>query len=212
MDAASVLKRVEAGRIITILRGDYRGREVSLVKALAAEGVTAVEITLNSPDAFAAIARLAKQFGKTMAVGAGTVLDVESVQRVADAGGQFIVSPNRNVKVIKETRRLGLASFPGCFTPSEIIEAIDAGADAVKLFPAMSLGPQFVKALRGPLPEVRTIPTGGINPAAAKKYIAAGAWAVGVGSDLIGPDALKPGGDERLAAKAAAFADAVRRK
>jgi Entner-Doudoroff aldolase len=212
MDAVSVLKCVQAGRIIAILRGDYQGREEDLVAIIAAAGVTAVEVTLNSPDALSAIGRLVKRFGSTMAVGAGTVLTVEAVQRVADIGGSFVVSPNRNAAVITQTKRLGLASFPGCFTPSEVVEAVYAGDDAVKLFPAMSLGPEFVKAMRGPLPEVRTIPTGGINPAIAREYLSAGALAVGVGSELISSDALTPGGADRLSSKAAAFVAAVQGK
>jgi Entner-Doudoroff aldolase len=210
MDAATVLKQVAAGRIIAILRGDYRGRETEIVSTIAAAGVTAVEVTLNSPAALTSIARLVKEFGAMMAVGAGTVLSVEDVRKVADLGAGFVVSPNRNVDVIHETKSRGLASFPGCFTPSEMIEATAAGADAVKLFPAVTLGVAFVKALRGPLPEVRTIPTGGIDPAAARQYIAAGAFAVGIGSDLLGSGLFADGGMDRLSARAAAFVAAVR--
>jgi Entner-Doudoroff aldolase len=210
MDAATVLKQVAAGRIIAILRGDYRGRETEIVSTIAAAGVTAVEVTLNSPAALTSIARLVKEFGATMAVGAGTVLSVEDVGKVADLGAGFVVSPNRNVDVIQETKSRGLASFPGCFTPSEMLEATAAGADAVKLFPAVTLGVAFVKALRGPLPEVRTIPTGGIDPAAARQYIAAGAFAVGIGSDLLGSGLFADGGMDRLSARAAAFVAAVR--
>jgi Entner-Doudoroff aldolase len=132
------------------------------------------------------------------------------VGKVADLGAGFVVSPNRNVDVIQETKSRGLASFPGCFTPSEMLEATAAGADAVKLFPAVTLGVAFVKALRGPLPEVRTIPTGGIDPAAARQYIAAGAFAVGIGSDLLGSGLFADGGMDRLSARAAAFVAAVR--
>jgi 2-keto-3-deoxy-6-phosphogluconate aldolase len=92
--------------------------------------------------------------------------------------------------VIEETKRLNMVSLPGCFTPSEIVEALEAGADAVKLFPAQCLGPDFIKAIRGPLPNIRMVPTGGVTPEAARSYIEAGAWALGVGSELIGKDVM----------------------
>jgi Entner-Doudoroff aldolase len=179
---------IETGRVIAILRGDLRGHELALADALHAGGITALEVTLNSPDAFNVIARLVKHCAKRMAIGAGTVLKPEEVERVAAYGGQFIVSPNRNVTVIQKTKQLGLLSFPGCFTPSEVVEAIEAGADAVKLFPATSLGVGYVRALRGPLPDVRYVPTGGVTPEMAREYIQIGAWGVGVGSELISRD------------------------
>jgi 2-dehydro-3-deoxyphosphogluconate aldolase / (4S)-4-hydroxy-2-oxoglutarate aldolase len=199
------LRLIEKGRVIAIMRGDFGGGEQEIVAAIVEAGITAVEVTLNSPNAIDAIERLAERFGNNTAVGAGTVLSSGDVERVAGVGGQFIVSPNRDLKVIETTKRLGLASFPGCFTPSEIVEAIDAGADAVKLFPAVSLGVNFVKALRGPFPDLRVVPTGGVTPDAAREYLAAGAWAVGAGSELIGKDVMRPGGLERLRARAAEF-------
>ncbi len=180
------IARIEAGRIIAILRGDFSGREEEIVSAMREGGLTAVEVTLNSPDALSGIRRLSERFGFDMAVGAGTVMTVDEVKRAADAGASFIVSPNRDVSVIEATKRLNLVSLPGCFTTSEVVEALNAGADAVKLFPATSLGPGFVKALAGPLPRVRTVPTGGVTAELAREYFAAGAWAIGTGSDLLG--------------------------
>jgi len=202
------IRLIGTGRVIAIMRGDFGGREEDIVSALIGGGINAVEITVNSPGALKAIEKLSKRFGLNTAVGVGTVLKPVEVELAADAGAQFIVSPNRNVNVIETTKRLGLVSLPGCFTPSEIIEAIDAGADAVKLFPANSLGVNFVRALRGPLPDIRVVPTGGVTPETAREYFVAGAWAVGVGSELIGRDVLQPGGIERLRARAAEFAAA----
>lgn len=207
----STIARIEASRVIVILRGDFRERGVDLVAALAEGGVTAAEVTMNSPGAVDLIARLARELGGRLAVGAGTVLKPDEVLHVADAGATFIVSPNRDVSVIRATKRAGLVSVPGCFTPSEIIEALDAGADAAKLFPASGLGPGFVRAMRGPVPAVRLVPTGGVTPELAREYRAAGAWAVGVGSELIRPDALSaPDGLARLRERAAAFVAALR--
>lgn len=205
------IKHIETGKIVAILRGDFAGREEEIVAAMIAGGLTAVEVTLNSRDAFAAINRLAKRFGSEIAVGAGTVLTPNEVLRAADAGATFIVSPNRDIAVIEQTKKLGLVSLPGCFTPSEVVEAVNAGADAAKLFPANSLGPAFVKALRGPLPQIRTVPTGGVTAELAREYFAAGAWAIGAGSELIGKDLFAEGGLEKLRERTAAFVAAGRK-
>src|SRR5215475_8724595 len=210
MTSEQVIEQIEAGRVIAILRGDFGGREEEIVNALVESGITAVEATLNSPGAFDSISRLADRFGSRIAVGAGTVLRPEEVERAADAGARFIVSPNLNAKVIEITKRLGLVSLPGCFTPSEIIEALSEGVDAVKLFPAQCLGPEFIKAMRGPLPNVRLIPTGGVTLEAARGHIVAGAWALGVGSELIGKDVMNDDGFESLRLRASDFAEAVR--
>lgn len=205
------IQHIEAGKIVAILRGDFAGREEDIVAAMIAGGLTAVEVTLNSRDVFAAINRLAKRFGSEIAVGAGTVLTPNEVLRAADAGATFIVSPNRDIAVIEQTKKLDLVSLPGCFTPSEVVEAVNAGADAAKLFPANSLGPAFVKALRGPLPNIRTVPTGGVTAELAREYFAAGAWAIGAGSELIGKDWFADGGLQRLTERTAAFVAAGRR-
>ena len=197
---------IEAGRVIAILRGQYDAREEEISEVLLDEGVTAVEVTLNSPDALAAIKRISSSLGNRMAVGAGTVLNSEDVKRAADSGAQFIVSPNRNASVIQTTKKLDLVSVPGCFTPSEVIEALDAGADAAKVFPAMCLGPGFVKGIRGPLPEVRLVPTGGVTLAAAQEYFGVGAWAVGIGSELFRGDIRTEAWIEQVRGRAAAYA------
>lgn len=199
-----VLSKIEAGRVVAILRGDFGGREAEMVAAMIEGGLTAVEVTLNSPNALETIKSLAARFGSQIAVGAGTVLTTCEVGLAADAEARFIVSPNRDVNVIRETKRLEMVSLPGCYTPSEIFEAISAGADAAKLFPATSLGVGYVKALRGPLPNVRVVPTGGVTPEMAREYFAAGAWAVGVGSELVSKDVLNAGLD-KLRERTAAF-------
>ena len=204
------IKHIEAGRIVAILRGDFGGREEEIVGVLVEAGITAVEVTLNSPNAFDSISRLSASFGSRIAVGAGTVLRHDEVERAADVGARFIVSPNRSVGVIETTKRLNLVSLPGCFTPSEIVEALDAGADAAKIFPALCLGVDFVKAVRGPLTDVRLVPTGGVTPEAARSYIAAGAWALGVGSELIGKDLMNDKGFESLRRRGIDFVEATR--
>jgi len=210
LNSTEILDRIQAGRIIAILRGEFGGREEDIAAVVLNAGITAIEVTLNSPGALDSILRLAKRFSAKMAVGAGTVLAAEEVDRAADVGAQFIVSPNCDARVITATKRRGLASFPGCFTPSEVVAAMQAGADAAKVFPAECLGPGFVKAMRGPLPQVRLVPTGGITPETTRTYLALGAWAVGAGSELLGKDVQSDRGLERLRERARAFTSAVK--
>ncbi len=211
MNHQQILSQIEQGRVIAILRGDFAGREAAMVEALISGGITAVEVTLNSPNALTKISQLAQEFSSRCAIGAGTVLTTTEVQQVAEAGGTFIVSPNCDVAVIKETRRLGLASFPGCFTPTEVVQAMAAGADAAKLFPATSLGPGYVKALRAPLNDVKLIPTGGVTPENAVEYLRAGAWAVGIGSELIGKEILADTTFAKLRTRASEFSGAMKK-
>lgn len=204
------IDKIKVGRIIAILRGQFDEREVDIAEVLLEVGVTAVEVTLNSPDALAGIKRIASDLGNRMAVGAGTVLSSEDVKKAADSGAQFMVSPNRDASVIQTTKKLDLVSVPGCFTPSEVIEALDAGADAAKVFPAMCLGPAFVKGMRGPLPEVRLVPTGGVTLEVAREYFDAGAWAVGVGSELFRGDVRNKAWIGQVKQRAADYAACVR--
>ena len=160
----NTFEQIATGRLIAILRGGFGGREIEMAAVLFDAGLTAIEVTLNSPDALATIERLAARFGAQHAIGAGTVLSAAEVAQAAAVGAQFVVSPNRQAAVIAATKQHGLVSLPGCYTPSEIVEALDAGADAVKLFPANTLGPAYVKAVRAPLHQARLVPTGGVTP------------------------------------------------
>lgn len=209
MNPEPLLQLIERSRVIAILRGDFGGRETEMAAAILAGGITAVEVTLNSPGALETIRRLAQEFGARMAVGAGTVLRMEEAEAVAEAGGRFIVSPNTNPNVIAKSIALGLLSFPGAFTPTEILRAIDAGAHAVKLFPAHSLGANFVRAVRAPLPAIRLVPTGGVTPESARDYRQAGAWAVGIGSELLGKEKFSDEQIKRLTERAQEFVAAM---
>ncbi len=210
MNPQTTLSKIEAGRVIAILRGDFGGREHEMVAAMIEGGLTAVEVTLNSPDALGTIARLAALFGARCAVGAGTVLRPSEVNQVADAGGTFIVSPNCDPRVIATTKDRQLLSFPGAFTPTEIVTAMDAGADAVKVFPATTLGPGYIKAVRAPLANARLVPTGGVTPEMARTYMQVGAWAVGVGSELLGKEILSDQSFVTLRERTTAFIEAVK--
>jgi len=187
MRNSTALAHVERTQIIAIIRGDLCGLGIQIGEVLHAAGITAMEVSLVSPDAVATIQLLAQQFGDRAAIGAGTVLRSDEVDQVYDAGASFIVSPNCNEAVISRTLQRGMASFPGAYTATEITHATELGADAVKLFPAVSLGPGYVSALRAPFPALRLVPTGGINLSNIRQYLEAGAVAVGVGSELVNP-------------------------
>lgn len=204
-----ILAKIRQSGIIGIIRGDYRGSEEAIVAALVDKGITAVEVTLDSPEALASIAKLALRFGPEVEVGAGTVLKPDEVLRAAEVGARYIVSPNCSRPVIEESLKHNLVSIPGCFTPSEIVQALQWGAHAIKIFPAQLGGPAYVRCLRGPLEHALFIPTGGITPEFARQYIRAGAWAVGVGSKLVNKDVLAAGGLDQLRERAGEFVQAA---
>ncbi len=146
MQAQDALDHVRRTRIIAILRGDMHQREIEIVDALVAGGITAIEVSVVSPDFSDVIRRLENEFGKRAAIGAGTVLTQAQLSAVAHAGASFVVSPNTDPAIISGTHKLGMASFPGAYTATEIIVASQNGADAVKVFPAVTLGPAYIKA------------------------------------------------------------------
>jgi 2-dehydro-3-deoxyphosphogluconate aldolase/(4S)-4-hydroxy-2-oxoglutarate aldolase len=164
-----------------------------IIDALMAGGVRVLEITMTVPGAIELIAKTAASLPEGFLIGAGTVLDTDTARRAIDAGASFVVSPVFVRDVLAECYRLDRPAVPGCFSPTEIFQAWTAGADIVKVFPATSLGPTFFKDLRGPLPEVRMMPTGGVSIDNAGDWIRAGAVAVGVGSALLDPKAIADG-------------------
>ena len=180
-------RAIRAGRIVAIVRLPVLSAEVAraLTATLVEAGVTALEFTLTSEKALAAITAARELSGDRAVIGAGTVLSVRQVEEAAEAGAQFIVSPDVNVPVIEATGRLEMLSLPGAFTATEVCRAVDAGAPMVKLFPAGPGGVDYLKALRGPLPEVAFVPTGGIDVGTVPEFIAAGAVAVALGSALV---------------------------
>ena len=174
--------------LVAIIRGVTPGEVEEVAGALIEAGVRIIEVPLNSPDPLDSIAKLAKRFGDAATIGAGTVLHEEQVRQVADAGGQIVISPSTNPAVIAATVARGLVSSPGYFTPSEAFAALDAGAHALKLFPAEAAPPAVVRAQRAVLPQgVPLIVVGGIKPETMAEYFAAGANGFGLGSALYRP-------------------------
>ena len=187
--------------IIAILRGVRPDEVLEIGEALVAAGVSVIEVPLNSPDPLDSIARLVQGLGDRAEVGAGTVLTVEDVAAVAQAGGQIIVSPNCNPDVIRATKTAGLASYPGVMTPTEAFAAIEAGATGLKMFPGELIGIKGVKAMRAVLPpEMPVYAVGGVSAADFGAWIAAGATGFGIGSAL-----YKPGDDAATVAAMARY-------
>lgn len=174
--------------IIAILRGVKPDEAVAIAETILESGIARIEVPLNSPRPFDSIAAIAGALDREALVGAGTVIDVVDVRRVKDAGGQLIVSPDCNPGVIRETKRLGMQSFPGVLTPTECFKALRAGADGLKIFPADLLGTEGVKAIRAVLPK-RTIiyAVGGVSPEDFDKWLTAGVIGFGIGSNIYSP-------------------------
>lgn len=194
--------------LVAILRGITPDEAEAVGVALIEAGVRIIEVPLNSPDPLTSIARLAGRFGEEALIGAGTVIDPQDVARVADAGGRLIVSPNTDAGVIGATVTAELVSAPGYFTPSEAFTAIQAGAHALKLFPAEAASPAVVKAQRAVLPSgVPLLVVGGITGEVMPTYLAAGASGFGLGSALYAPGRTA----HDVGARARAFVAAARR-
>lgn len=174
--------------LIAILRGLTPDEAVDVGEAIVAAGFLCLEVPLNSPEPLESIRRLRQALGGRALVGAGTVLNIKAACEVAEAGGELIISPNTNTDVIRETKALGLLSLPGFFTPSEAFAALDAGADALKLFPAEIAGPKGLKAVRAVLPAAtRVYPVGGVDPDSMADWLGAGASGFGIGSAVFKP-------------------------
>jgi len=188
MNRETSLALLQQHRLLAILRGDFQDNAVPIARELFEAGIRVLEFSTVSAAWAENIRALTQAFGDRLAVGAGTVLHVDHVRQAADAGASFVVSPNTNPAVITATHNFDMASFPGALTPTEILLALESGADAVKLFPAAVFGPSYVRALRGPFPSLRLIPTGGVHAGNLREYFQNGAWAVAIGSELVRGD------------------------
>jgi 2-dehydro-3-deoxyphosphogluconate aldolase/(4S)-4-hydroxy-2-oxoglutarate aldolase len=211
MSRPQQLQRVLDAGIVAVVRAPDPAGLVEVIRALAAGGVTVAEVTLTVPNALDVVREAKAALGDSVLLGAGTVLDVETCRAALLAGAEFIVSPTVNLDVIRLCRRYDKLVMPGAFTPTEILAAWEAGADVVKVFPADVVGPAFFKALRGPLPQVRLMPTGGVDLATAADFLKAGACCLGVGSQLVDPKLVTARAFDRLRDLAAQYVEVVRR-
>jgi 2-dehydro-3-deoxyphosphogluconate aldolase / (4S)-4-hydroxy-2-oxoglutarate aldolase len=195
--------------IVAIVRGTGIDSLLKIAESLREGGVRVIEVTLNTPGAIEMIGQLEKEYGSDMLIGAGTVLDPETARSVILAGAKFILGPTLNLDVSKLCKRYNTVYVPGVMTPTEIITAWEAGAQVVKVFPAGSLGPRYVKELRGPLPQVEVMPVGGVTLDNAAEFIKAGAAALGIGGELVDRKAVETGRFDLLTEKARRFIEAV---
>jgi 2-dehydro-3-deoxyphosphogluconate aldolase/(4S)-4-hydroxy-2-oxoglutarate aldolase len=208
-DRAAVLSVIEATGVVAVIRLRDAGAIRDVADALSAGGVRALEVTMTVPGAVAIIEQLSLTVPSSVVVGAGTVMDVETARRVMNAGASFVVSPVFRPEVVAVCRGAGVAVMPGCFSPTEIHAAWEAGADIIKVFPATALGATYFKDLRGPMPQLRLMPTGGVSLENAGVWIRAGAVALGVGTALVDPALVASRAFDTLTARAQAFVDAV---
>ncbi len=193
MSSQANLARVYRCGIVAVIRADSGELLAEVADALVAGGVDVMEVTFTVPRAHEVLAQVAKRLGDKVLLGAGTVLDSETARIAILAGAEFIVSPTVNRRVIRLARRYDKLVMPGALTPTEVLSAWESGADIVKVFPSEVTGPGYLKALGGPLPQIRLMPTGGVNLDTAADYLRAGAYALGVGGSLVDPRAVAAG-------------------
>jgi 2-dehydro-3-deoxyphosphogluconate aldolase/(4S)-4-hydroxy-2-oxoglutarate aldolase len=185
-------------------------RLLKVIEAVRSGGVKCIEITMTVPGAVDIIRQLSKAVPADVLIGAGTVVDEETAGKVIEAGATFVVGPVLNLGVVSLCVKRGIAVMPGCYTPTEILAGWKAGADIIKVFPATSLGPKYFKDLRGPFPDIRLMPTGGVTIDNVGEWISAGACAVGIGSDLLDKKAIEEERYEVLTERAARMVHNVR--
>ncbi|QSW99575.1 bifunctional 4-hydroxy-2-oxoglutarate aldolase/2-dehydro-3-deoxy-phosphogluconate aldolase [Haloterrigena alkaliphila] len=209
-DARAIRDRIVESGVIAVLRGIDEDRIVPVARAIHEAGVDALEITADGTRASEQIAAVDRELADTDAiVGAGTVLDAPTAQSMIDAGAEFVVSPHTDVETVELCNRQSVLAAPGVMTPTEAVTALEAGADVLKLFPASTVGPSHIGAIRGPLGDVDVIPTGGVSPDNVSEFFDAGAVAVGAGSALVDYGAIDADDMDRVRESAADFVDAV---
>ncbi len=197
--------------LVPIVRTPSHEDAFRAAEAIIEGGIGIAEITMTVPNALRVMERVAEAFGDKVLLGAGTILDPESCRAALLAGAEFIVTPSLDVRVIEVARRYSKPCIPGALTPTEVVSAWTAGADMVKIFPAGPVGgPDYIKALKGPLPHIELVPTGGVSLETIPAFIKAGASAVAVGGELVSNKALREGKLEVITSRARQFVEAVR--
>lgn len=197
--------------VVAVVRSPDSQQLVEVARALADGGVIAVEITMSVPNAIDVLRQVRQALGDRLVLGAGTVLDPETARACLLAGAEYLVAPTLNLDVIRLCKRYDKGIMPGAFTPTEILTAWEAGADIVKVFPADVLGPAFFKAVKAPLPQIRMMPTGGVDLTTASAFLKAGACALGIGGQLVEAKAVAERNFDRIRELAKQYMDIVRK-
>ncbi len=210
MRKEQIVERLREIGLVPVLRAESEEQALGIASAIAAGGVTVLEITMTVPGAIRVMSRLTKDRPDIL-IGAGTVLDPETARMCMLEGAQFVVSPALNLKTIEMCHRYSIPVLPGALTPTEVVTAWQAGADVIKVFPASALGgAKYLKSLKAPLPQVEMIPTGGVSLATAKEFLEAGSFALGVGADLVDTKAMAAGQPEKVTESAKKYLEIVR--
>lgn len=209
MNKAEKLALIKETRVIAIMRVQSAEQLLTAAEAIHAGGVRVIEVTMTTPAALQVIAEASQKFGNEVLFGAGSVLDAETARAAILAGAGYIVAPTLNLTTITLCNRYSIPVIPGCYTPTEMLTAWEAGADMIKLFPADALGPDFIKAVLAPLPQLSIVPVGGITVSNTREFIQKGAVAVGVGSSLVNQSLLDMKDFPELTRRARAFREAA---
>lgn len=211
MALEETIKRIHEVGIVPVVRAASVDEALRAVDAISAGGILVIEITMTVPCAPAIIEELARQYGDRFLTGAGTVTTARQAEMCLESGAQFLVSPGLSLSVLEVAAKHAALAIPGALTPTEVMAAVEAGARVVKIFPCGSVGgPKHIKALRAPFPDIPFIPTGGVNVANALDYFAAGAFALGVGADLVDPEALRRNESQKIIEVAKSLLETVR--
>ena len=211
MNLDAVIHKIYEIGIIPVVRAANLDEARRAVDAICSGGIPVIEITMTVPNAPQMIQELVKHYGDTVLTGAGTVTSAKQAEICLDSGAQFMVSPGLSVPVLQTAAKRGIMAIPGILTPTELMAALEAGANVIKVFPCGSAGgPKHIKALKAPFPATRLVPTGGVNLSNAVDYIAAGSFALGVGADLVDLAALRKNEPAKIVEMAKALTEAVR--
>jgi len=210
MTIDEVIRRIEEIGVIPVVRAATVDEAIRAVQAISAGGIPIAEITMTVPNAISVIREVVQQQGSKVLVGAGTVTNAEQAEKCLRAGAEFLVSPGLAASVLSVARASEKLAIPGALTPTELMNAHEHGVRLVKIFPCGNVGgAKYLRSLKAPFPNAALIPTGGVNAANAAEFIAAGAFALGVGADLVDPVALREGNLEKITAGARELAEAV---
>ncbi len=211
MSRIETLGRITESGCVAVVRAPSSEQLVDVARALQKGGITAIEITMTTPNAIDVIREVSRELGEDVVTGVGSALDAETARAAILAGAEFVVAPVLDPETITMAHRYDKVCVPGAYTPTEILAAWSAGADVVKVFPASIGGPKAFKAIKGPLPQVKLSPTGGVNLQTAGDFIRAGAEFLGVGSALVAKDALARGDMDWITETARKFVEEVRK-
>jgi 2-dehydro-3-deoxyphosphogluconate aldolase / (4S)-4-hydroxy-2-oxoglutarate aldolase len=210
MNMEEVIQRIQEIGIIPVVRASSVDEANHAVEAICAGGIPVVEITMTVPNAISVIKDVVQKRGKDVLIGAGTVTNADQAEACVAAGAQFLVSPGLSFGMLDVAKRHAILAIPGALTPTELMNAQEHGARLLKIFPCGNVGgPKYLKSLKGPFPKAALIPTGGVNAANAADFIAAGAFALGVGADLVDAAALREGNLQKITAAARELVNAV---